>query len=221
MKPKYLNNLIEESHSLFIRMKSGLRKAGLVALVGAIIGVGVYGCKMEEPKKEDTSPTVSVEQIEGLRLFQESPGVQQGKEICIFNLKAIGEAITKYKEDHGDLPNWLSDLYPDYIKDKQTFLCPADSSEPRGSQHAPFDFRPELHDPRIPCSYIYQFCPALGYREWKKSELSEFGDKVPMVRCWWHLGDELTEQGYPGVINLSYGGEVYESGTLWEAEVTR
>jgi hypothetical protein len=43
-------------------MKSGIRKAGLVALVGAMIGVRVYGCKKEEPKKEDTSPTVSVEQ---------------------------------------------------------------------------------------------------------------------------------------------------------------
>jgi len=26
MKPKYLNNLIEESYSLFTRMKSGVRK---------------------------------------------------------------------------------------------------------------------------------------------------------------------------------------------------
>ena len=29
-------------------MKSNIRKAGLVALVGAIIGVGVYGCKKEK-----------------------------------------------------------------------------------------------------------------------------------------------------------------------------
>jgi len=60
--PKYLNNLIEESYSLFTRMKSGVRKAGLVALVGAMIGVGVYGCKKEEPQKEDTSPKQSIEQ---------------------------------------------------------------------------------------------------------------------------------------------------------------
>ena len=203
-------------------MKSGLRKAGLVALVGAIIGVGVYGCKKEEAKKEDVSPIESVEQIQQEPAREDTlPKATVSKEICIFNLKAIGQAISKYKEDHGDVPNWLSDLYPDYIEDKQTFLCPADSSEPRGSQHAPFDFRSELHDPRIPCSYIYQFCPALGYREQKKSQLSEFGDKVPMVRCWWHLGDELTEQGYPGSINLSYGGEVYESGTYWEKEATK
>jgi len=31
-------------------MKNGIRKVGLVALVGAIIGVGVYGCKKEEPE---------------------------------------------------------------------------------------------------------------------------------------------------------------------------
>jgi len=43
-------------------MKSGIRIAGLVVLAGAIIGVGVYGCKKEELQKEDTSLTVSVEQ---------------------------------------------------------------------------------------------------------------------------------------------------------------
>ena len=62
MKPKYLNNLIEDS--LFTRMKSGIRKAGLVALAGSIVGVGVYGCKKEEPRKGDTSPIESVEQVE-------------------------------------------------------------------------------------------------------------------------------------------------------------
>jgi len=46
MKSKYLNNLIEDS--LFYRMKSGVIKVGLVALVGTIIGVGVYGCKKSE-----------------------------------------------------------------------------------------------------------------------------------------------------------------------------
>ncbi len=59
---QYLNNLIEESYSLFTRIKSGVRKAGLVALVGTIIGVDVYGCKKEEPVRKDTAPIESVEQ---------------------------------------------------------------------------------------------------------------------------------------------------------------
>ncbi len=46
MKSKYLNNLIEDS--LFTRTKSGVTKVGLVALVGTIIGVGMYGCKKSE-----------------------------------------------------------------------------------------------------------------------------------------------------------------------------
>jgi len=32
----------------------------LVALAGTIIGVGVYGCKKEEPEKEDTLKSVSL-----------------------------------------------------------------------------------------------------------------------------------------------------------------
>ena len=51
MKTKYLNNLIEDS--LFSRVKSGVRKAGLVALVGTMIGVGVYGCKKEQKLAEE------------------------------------------------------------------------------------------------------------------------------------------------------------------------
>jgi len=57
---KYLNNLIEDSYSLFSRMKSGVRTAGLVALVGTIIGIGVYGCKKEEPVREESLPEKSV-----------------------------------------------------------------------------------------------------------------------------------------------------------------
>ena len=46
MKSKYIDNLIEDS--LFTRMTSGVIKVGLVALVGTIIGVGLYGCKKSE-----------------------------------------------------------------------------------------------------------------------------------------------------------------------------
>ena len=57
---RYLRKSIGDSYSLLARMKGGIRKASLVALVGAIIGVGVYGCKKQEPKKEDVPPTESV-----------------------------------------------------------------------------------------------------------------------------------------------------------------
>ncbi len=39
-----------------------IRYTVFLSLVGAMIGVGVYGCKKEEPVTEDTAPTESVEQ---------------------------------------------------------------------------------------------------------------------------------------------------------------
>ena len=43
MKSQSPNNLTEDS--LFTRLNSGLIKVGLIALVGTMITVGVYGCK--------------------------------------------------------------------------------------------------------------------------------------------------------------------------------
>ena len=57
---KYLNELIEGTHSLFTRTRSRVITAMLVTLVGVMIGVGVYGCKKEEPVREDV-PTELVE----------------------------------------------------------------------------------------------------------------------------------------------------------------
>ena len=45
---------------------------------------------------------------------------------CIENLLAIGKAIQAYYNDHDDFPQWLSDLQPDYVSDKQLLVCPAD-----------------------------------------------------------------------------------------------
>jgi len=43
MKSKYIDNLIEDS--IFTRMNGGVIRVALVALIGTLIGVGVYGCK--------------------------------------------------------------------------------------------------------------------------------------------------------------------------------
>jgi len=43
MKSRYIDNLTEDS--IFSRLTSSVIKVGLIALVGTMIGVGVYGCK--------------------------------------------------------------------------------------------------------------------------------------------------------------------------------
>src|SRR4051794_29625839 len=46
------------------------------------------------------------------------------KEACVKNLKAIYEAIQAYQLEHKELPNWLSDLVPQYLSDPNVLVCP-------------------------------------------------------------------------------------------------
>src|SRR5258708_1970312 len=74
------------------------------------------------------------------------------KEGCIKNLKVIYEAIQAYQLDHKDLPNWLSDLVPQYLSDPNVLVCPVCRRTGK-TEAAP------LADPRLPSSYLFHFCP--------------------------------------------------------------
>jgi len=67
----------------------------------------------------------------GLRAFsQNSPEPKasslaaEEKAGCTENLKAIYQAVEAYRRDHKDLPNWLSDLVPQYLSDANLLVCP-------------------------------------------------------------------------------------------------
>src|SRR5579884_3320670 len=144
--------------------------------------------------------------------FSESPKqAAEDKEGCIRNLKLIYEAIQAYRMDHKDLPNWLSDLVPQYITDANVLVCPAC----RRTGQA--ELTP-LADPKLPSSYYFEFCP-IGFapkefpgsetktrREWKRRQMSLVGSVVPLVRCRHH----------GRVLNLAFDGKIYESGEMWE-----
>ena len=47
---------------------------------------------------------------------------------CIANLQQFGRAIDMYRIDYpDDMPPWLSNLYPDHMKDSRLYVCPNDS----------------------------------------------------------------------------------------------
>src|SRR5690242_9268738 len=48
---------------------------------------------------------------------------------CTAQLQEIGRALAAYERDRHRLPDQLSDLFPDYVKDKKLFHCPADPTE--------------------------------------------------------------------------------------------
>lgn len=133
---------------------------------------------------------------------------------CKKNLEIIGTAIKAYRKDHKDVPNGLSDLIPNYLKDTNALVCPICK---RTGEKSPVG----VLDTNVYTSYLYEFAPVpmpegiksafpgvdMTMRDWKKQQMQVAGDKVPLVRCFLHL---------PIALNLSYGGEVFEGPMLWE-----
>ena len=123
-------------------------------------------------------------------------------EICTQNLVAIGKAVEAYKKEHGDFPEWLSELHPKYLSDADLLLCPADElgGKPIFTSNA---------DPKMPVSYGYQFHPE--YREEKTAQREIYGDAMPLARCRHHENQDFD------CLNLSFSFKVYPSSHVWES----
>ena len=122
-------------------------------------------------------------------------------ELCTQNLVAIGKAIEAYKKEHGNFPDWLSDLHPKHLADANTLICPAD--EERGKTIFSLNA-----DPKMPVSYGYQFHPE--YREQKSQQRELYGDVMPLVRCRHHENEDFH------CLNLSFSSKIYKSVAVWE-----
>src|ERR1700722_2495864 len=97
----------------------------------------------------------------------------EDREGCTRNLKIIYDAVQAYQVDHKELPNWLSDLVPQYINDANVLICPVCKRTGQSESR-------NLADPKMPCSYLYEFCPvpldkkdapgdpAATHRDWKR-----------------------------------------------------
>jgi hypothetical protein len=136
------------------------------------------------------------------------------KEACSRNLKVIYDAIQAYQFDHKDLPNWLSDLVPDYLSDGNVLICPVCRRTGRNEA-------PPLADPKLACSYVFEFSPvpvasvlagepSHTRREWKRRQMGLVGAAVPIVRCRLHNP----------MLNLGFNGSIYDSPSQWELTFT-
>ena len=122
-------------------------------------------------------------------------------EICKQHLVEIGKVIQAYQKEHGDFPEWLSDLHPKHLADANTLICPAD--EEGGKTIFPMNT-----DPKMPVSYGYQFHPE--YREEKSTQREMYGDIIPLVRCRHHENEDFD------CLNLSFSSKIYKSSAVWE-----
>ena len=137
------------------------------------------------------------------------------QEECTANLKHIFEAIRAYRSDHNDLPNWLSDLVPQYLTNQNVLVCPISK---RTGEFPQFGF----FDPKLRVSYLFEFCTervppnlwggsTMTMREWKTKQMGLIGPEIPMVRCPMH----------DPVLNVGYDGGIYGSELTWERKYAR
>ncbi len=135
------------------------------------------------------------------------------RETCKKNLTAINKAIKAYRADKKDLPPYLSDLVPKYLKDPNILTCPAVKRTGNVVNYG-------ITDPKISTSYIYEFSEAPipdghegGFnhtmKEWKRRQMGLIGSRIPMVRCHHHSP----------VLNLSFDGKISEGKSTWEEEL--
>jgi hypothetical protein len=130
------------------------------------------------------------------------------------HFQKIYEAIQAYRKDHNnDVPNWLSDLVPQYLADTNCLLSP---THQRTGEVGPY-FIP---DPKLPTSYNYEFnsTPSSRFiegetdagtmKDWKKKQMEIFGDTVPLVRYLHPNGNYA--------LNLSWSGAVFDTQISWE-----
>lgn len=135
---------------------------------------------------------------------EESPkqDPNENVKLCSENLHAIGQAIKTFKEEHGEFPNWLSDLHVEHLSDKSILVCPSDKDGGKVLYS-------RAVDPELPVSYNYEFFP--DQRKLIEENRSMYGDVLPLVRCPHHF-----VQNDLKTINLSFEYKVYTAQFYWE-----
>ena len=161
-----------------------------ILTVAMVLGLLITSVNADTPAEEKPNGDLMMEQHE------------KNIELCTQNLVAIGKAVEAYKKEHGDVPEWLSELHPRYLPDANLLLCPADElgGKPIFTSNA---------DPKMLVSYGYQFHPE--YREGKSKQRLVYGDAMPLVRCRHHANEDFT------CLNLSFSSKIYKSVNVWES----
>jgi beta-lactamase regulating signal transducer with metallopeptidase domain/regulation of enolase protein 1 (concanavalin A-like superfamily) len=168
--------------------------------------VSVPASPLSAKKKEGAAkPQAVLKQPFKYRIPEENLNIPDELKACAERLRTFYSALKKYEKEKGTMPDWLSQLVPDYL-DKDALLCPTHPSE-----------RPPLiPDPELPCSYGYQYSNiplsesvSMTQRQWKDEQRRLCGDVVPMVRCY----------GHGQCLNLSFDGRIYISSLVWERDL--
>ena len=147
---------------------------------------------------------------ESLMTEQESKNLKT----CKHNLTEIGKALQAYEKEHGDFPEWLSELHPKFLTNPNVLICPTD--EDQGLPILPYDT-----DPNLPVSYNYD-CDPEYYQRWLKKERHVYNDANPIVRCPHHANPDSDSTLLSNLyLNLSFSNTIYLSEGDWKKHPIR
>ena len=146
-------------------------------------------------------------------------GYKQARQAnCKSNLRQFGVALTIYRGEHDNqTPDWISNLYPDYVDDRGLYLCRADKNGGR-SQPRPDDLikliqdagnsadqsdhwdnlqnnSPKRNQAIQCCSYFYEFSAASAGASW-------YSGTVPLP-----AGTQITTMSEFKNVQLRYGDQ--------------
>ena len=123
---------------------------------------------------------------------KEAPDDSKEIQTCRENLRQIKLALENHRAEVDGEPQWLSELFPQYLE-KKVLLCPADPTA-----GVPGVLTEGASDPTLPCSYLHEFRPE--QKAGQEFLLEIEGNMIPIVRCQHHL------------LNLSVSGKLYRNG---------
>ncbi len=137
---------------------------------------------------------------------REPSEIERHKVIDRAHLRAIHGALFAYRERHGHFPGFLSELAPEFL-DLEMLVSPRSRDDGMNRFVAMDHPDPGLETP----GYGYEFSniefrDGRTFAEIKDIQRTEWGDAIPLLRAF----------GYDKVINMAYGGVIYETELNWE-----
>ena len=120
-------------------------------------------------------------------------------------MRKIHAAIFGYVKAKGDLPGRLLDLVPDQLEDRSLLVSPAEKPDEVSDEN-------ENWRKRLQTSYSYEFGyfadekHGISQRTVRLKQMDRYGTLVPILRC----------RLYGKTLNLTFGGEFFESDEDWE-----
>ncbi len=121
------------------------------------------------------------------------------------HLRQLHRGLFDYKKAHGHFPEYLSQLVPDFVS-AEALESPRN---PSVGMNINLSDHPDPGNERPGYGFEFSnlvFRDERTFAEIKEVQRAEWGDAVPILRAF----------GYGKVINMSYGGTLYETDLNWE-----